>query len=135
LLAGLLFPLNDFLFPYRSALVVKEAIARNVPPGRLLYQYRVNFYGIDFYNKIRTPIVEDFGELGDGIVKMPEAERKEYFLSAQDFFEKGKQEKEIYCITQHEERLKELQAQFARMEVLWENGAFYLLRIRNQEKD
>jgi hypothetical protein len=134
-LVGLLFPLNDFLSPYRSALVAKEAIARHVPRGKLLYQYRVNFYGIDFYNKIRTPIVEDFGELGDGIAKLPEAERKEYFLSAQDFFEKGRQEKEIYCITQHEERLKELRAQFARVDILWENGAFYLLRIRNQEQD
>jgi len=135
LLAGLLFPLNDFLSPYRSALTAKEAIARHVPRERLLYQYRVNFYGIDFYNKIRTPIVEDFGELGDGIMKMPEAERKAYFLSTQEFFEKGRREKEIYCITQHAERLKELQAQFARMEVLWENGAFYLLRIHNQAKD
>ena len=134
-LVGLLFPLNDFLSPYRSALVAKEAIARHVPRGKLLYQYRVNFYGIDFYNKIRTPIVEDFGELGDGIAKLPEAERKEYFLSAQDFFEKGRQEKEIYCITQHEERLKELRAHFARVDILWENGAFYLLRIRNQEQD
>ncbi len=66
---------------------------------------------------------------------MPEAERKAYFLSTQEFFEKGRREKEIYCITQHAERLKELQAQFARMEVLWENGAFYLLRIHNQAKD
>jgi len=135
LLTGLLFPLNDFLSPYRSALTAKEAIARHVPAGRLLYQYRVNFYGIDFYNKIRTPIVEDFGELGDGMMKMPQAERKEYFLSTRDFFEKGRREKEIYCITQHAERLNELRAQFPRMEVLWENGAFYLLRILNQAKD
>ena len=131
-LAGIIFPINDFLSPYRSALVAKDAIAWHVPQGQLLYQYRVNFYGIDFYNKIRTPIVEDFGELGDGIVKMPPDERKKYFLSVQDFFEKVGQEKEIYCITQHQERLKQLQSQFPRTDILWDNGAFYILRIRNK---
>lgn len=135
LLAGTIFPIHDFLSPYRSALVVKDAIALHVPPGQLLYQYRVNFYGIDFYNKIRTPIVEDFGELGDGIVKMPLEERKKYFLTVQDFFEKIKREKEIYCITQHQEKLSQLQSKYADVHVLWDNGAFYLLRIRNKIKD
>lgn len=130
-LTGMVFPINDFLSPYRSALVAQEAIARHVPPGKLLYQYRVNFYGIDFYNKIRTPIVEDFGEMGDGMMKLPPEERKKYFFEVRDFFEKVKQEKEIYCITQHQEKLKQLQAEFPRMDILWENGAFYLLRIRN----
>lgn len=132
MLAGMIFPLNDFLSPYRSALIAREPIARLVPPGQLLYQYRVNFYGIDFYNKIRTPIVEDFGELADGIQKMPQQEREQYFLSVDDFFKKTDQEKEIYCITQHRERLKQLQSKYAHMDILWDNGAFYLLRIRNK---
>ncbi len=131
LLAGVILPINDFMSPYRSALVAKEAIVRYVPPGRLLYQYRVNFYGIDFYNKIRTPIVEDFGELGDGIIKMPPRERKQYFLSAEEFFEKIKQEKEIYCITQHRERLNQLKSKYPNTDILWDNGAFYLLHIKN----
>jgi 4-amino-4-deoxy-L-arabinose transferase-like glycosyltransferase len=135
LLAGMIFPLNDFLSPYRSALVVKEPIARHVPQGQLLYQYRENFYGIDFYNKIRTPIVEDFGELGDGIAKMPEAERNKYFLSRKDFFDKITREKEIYCITQHRDKLKELQAKCSGIDILWNNGAFYLLRIQQGIKD
>ncbi|PKN10800.1 MAG: hypothetical protein CVU70_02160 [Deltaproteobacteria bacterium HGW-Deltaproteobacteria-5] len=67
LLAGTILPITNFLSPYRSSLVARDAIARYVPAGHLLYQYRVNFYGIDFYNKIRTPVVEDFGELADGI--------------------------------------------------------------------
>lgn len=134
-LTGLIFPLNDFLSPYRSALAVSEAIARHVPQGQLLYQYRVNFYGIDFYNKIRTAIVEDFGELGDGIIKLPMDERKKYFLTPAEFFEKVEQEKEIYCITQHQERLKQLQSKFDRADILWDNGAFYLLRIKNRMKD
>ncbi|KAF0159794.1 MAG: glycosyl transferase family protein [Syntrophaceae bacterium] len=131
LLAGMIFPLNDFLSPYRSALVAKDAIARHVPPGQLLYQYRVNFYGIDFYNKIRTPIIEDFGELGDGIAKMPQQERKKYFLSVNDFFEKIEQEKEIYCITQHLDKLTQLRSKYSHVDILWDNGAFYLLRIKN----
>jgi 4-amino-4-deoxy-L-arabinose transferase-like glycosyltransferase len=130
-LAGMLFPLNDFLAPYRSARVAKEAIARNVPPGQSLYQYRVNFYGIDFYNHIRTPIVDDFGELGDGILKLNPEEINKYFLMTKDFFALIAEKKDVYCITQHSERLKEIKGKFPLTEILWENGAFYLLRIRS----
>jgi 4-amino-4-deoxy-L-arabinose transferase-like glycosyltransferase len=130
LLAGMIFPINDFLSPYRSALVARDPIVRYVPSGQLLYQYRINFYGIDFYNKIRTPIVEDFGELFDGIIKMPPQERKKYFLTVRDFFEKIEQEKEIYCITQHQDKLKQLQSKYSHVDILWDNGAFYLLRIK-----
>ncbi|MHB8139479.1 MAG: ArnT family glycosyltransferase [Smithellaceae bacterium] len=135
LLAGMIFPIVDFLSPYRSSLVAKDAIARYVPAGQFLYQYRVNFYGIDFYNKIRTPIVEDFGEMTDGIIKMPATERKNYFLTVPEFFEKIEQEKEIYCITQHQDKLQQLQTKYAHLDILWDNGAFYLLRIRNKVKD
>jgi 4-amino-4-deoxy-L-arabinose transferase-like glycosyltransferase len=131
LLASMIFLLNDFLYPYRSTLVARDAIARYVPPDQLLYQYRVNYYGIDFYNKIRTPVVEDFGELGDGIAKMPVEEKKKYFLSVNDFYEKIKQENEIYCLAQRPKQLKELQANPWKVDILWENGEFYLLRIRN----
>jgi len=131
LLGSMLLPLNDFLAPYRSAKVAKEAIVRYVPTGHDLYQYRVNFYGIDFYNKIRTPIVEDFGELSEGIVKLAPEEKKRYFLSANDFFELCAQKKDIYCITQRQRRLNELRKIIPQAEVLWDNGAFYLLHIRN----
>jgi hypothetical protein len=96
-----------------------------------LYQYRVNFYGIDFYNKIRTPIVEDFGELSEGIVKLAPEEKKRYFLSVDEFFTLCAQKKEIYCITQHQDRLKQIKTKIPGAAVLWDNGAFYLLRIRN----
>ena len=131
LLGSMLFPLNDFLAPYRSAKVTKEAIARYVPPDRDLYQYKVNFYGIDFYNKIRTLIVEDFGELSEGIAKMPEKERKHYFLSAEEFFKLCQEKKDIYCITQHKEKLRQIMQRFPGAEVLWDNKAFYLLHIKN----
>lgn len=128
-LGSILFPANDFLAPYRSAKVVREPIARLVPAGQDLYQYRVNFYGIDFYNKIRTPIVEDFGELSEGIAKLAPEEKKHYFLSVEGFYDLIGQKKEIYCITQHQARLKEIRAKFPRTRVLWDNGAFYILRI------
>lgn len=128
-LGGLVFPLNDFLSPYRSARVAREAIARWVPAGELLYQYRVNFYGIDFYNKIRTPIVEDFGELGDGIAKMDREERRKYFLDAETFFKLCAEKKKVYCITQHKKKLKQIMQRFPRTRILWDNRAFYLLLI------
>jgi 4-amino-4-deoxy-L-arabinose transferase-like glycosyltransferase len=131
LLGSILFPLNDFLAPYRSAKVTKEAIAVHVPPDQDLYQYRVNFYGIDFYNRIRTPIVEDFGELSEGIAKMTEKERKHYFLSVEDFFKLCAEKKDIYCITQHNEKLRQIRQRFPKAEVLWDNKAFYLLHIKN----
>lgn len=128
-LGGLVFPLNDFLSPYRSARVTREAIARFVPADELLYQYRVNFYGIDFYNKIRTPIVEDFGELADGMAKMNREERKQYFLRADTFFRLCAEKKNIYCITQHNKKLKQILERFPNTKILWDNQAFYLLRI------
>lgn len=129
-LGGLLFPINDFTAPYRSAKVLREQIARHVPQGHDLYQYRVNFYGIDFYNKIRTPIVEDFGELSEGIAKLAQEEKKRYFLSVPEFFELCAK-KDVYCVTQHTKRLKEIKIKMKKTEILWENGAFYLLHIRN----
>ncbi len=129
-LGSLLFPLNDFLAPYRSAKVAKSAIARYVPASQDLYQYRVNFYGIDFYNKISTPIIEDFGELGDGIIKLAPEKKKRYFLSVNEFFELCAQKKIVYCITQHKARLKEIMAKMPKTEIICDNGAFYLLKIK-----
>jgi 4-amino-4-deoxy-L-arabinose transferase-like glycosyltransferase len=131
LLGSMLFPLNDFLAPYRSAKVTRQAIGRYVPQERDLYQYKVNFYGIDFYNKIRTPIVEDFGELSESIAKMKEQERKHYFLSAEEFFKLCQEKKDIYCITQHKEKLRQIMQRFPGAEVLWDNKAFFLLHIKN----
>ena len=130
-LASVLLPITDFLAPYRSAKVAKEAILRYVPLDQDLYQYRENFYGIDFYNKIRTPIVEDFGELSEGIAKLPAAERERYFLSRNDFFQLCTQRKDVYCITQHKNKLKEIKEKMPKVDVLWDNGAFYLLHIKN----
>jgi len=131
LLAGSLLPVNDFLAPYRSSLTVKDAISDYVPKDQDLYQYRVNFYGIDFYNKIRTPIVEDFGEMREGTEKLPPDEKKRYFLTVDEFFQLCAQRKDVYCITQHEDRFNELKTKVRHVNVLWDNKAFYLLHIRN----
>jgi hypothetical protein len=131
LLGSILFPLNDFLAPYRSAKVAREAIARYVPSAQDLYQYKVNFYGIDFYNKIRTPIVEDFGELSEGIAKLSKEEKKRYFLSGDEFFKLCEEKKDIYCITQHNEKLKQIAQRFPATKILWYNNAFFLLHITN----
>lgn len=130
-LGSLIFPLNDFLAPYRSTEIAREAIIRYVPAGEDLYQYRDDFYGIDFYNKIRTPIVEDFGELSEGINKLAPGEKKRYFLSVNDFFELCAKKKEVYCFTKRQERLKEIRVKMPGTEVLWNNGFFYLLKIKN----
>ncbi|KUG24117.1 hypothetical protein ASZ90_006083 [hydrocarbon metagenome] len=130
LLGSILFPLNDFLAPYRSAKVASEPIARYVPPEQDLYQYKVNFYGIDFYNKIRTPIVEDFGELAEGIAKLSKEEKNRYFLYGNDFFRLCEEKKYIYCITQHNEKLRQIMHRFPATVVLWDNKAFYLLHIK-----
>jgi len=131
-LGGILWPMNDFLSPYRSAKVTKEAIARYLPKNELLYQYCMNFYGIDFYNKIRTPIVADVGELFDGAIKLPEKERRKYFLTIGDFIRLCEQRNDVYCITQHKMKLQQITERFPRTEILWENKAFYLLRIKNR---
>ena len=131
LLASGLLPVKDFLSPYRSSLVAKNAISQYVPKDQDLYQYRVNFYGIDFYNKIRTAIVEDFGEMREGTEKLPVAEKKRYFLTRGEFIELCAQRKDVYCITQHEDRFNELKTKVRHIDVLWDNKAFYLLHISN----
>jgi len=131
-LGAILLPLNDFLAPYRSAKIAREAIAKHVPHDRDLYQYRINFYGIDFYNKIRTPIVEDFGELLDGIVKLPQDEKKRYFLYLDEFFALCENQKDVYCITQHNKKLKQIMERFPETKILWNNKAFYLLLIKGK---
>jgi len=129
-LASLLPAANDLLGPYKSVRPVVEAMKIHLPAGRDLYQYRIAMYGIDFYAKVRTPIVDDFGELGFGIAKLPPDERARYFLLSEKFYELVKEKGDIYCVTQYKERLNELQKRLSSVEILWENGAFYLLRLR-----
>lgn len=132
--ASLIFPASDFLSPYKSARPVAEAIQKIVPADTEVYQYKIALYGVDFYNKIRTPIIDDFGELGFGIAKLSESERKHFFLSSPEFYELVRQKGEIYCITQYRERLHDLKKEIPNLEILWDNDAFFLVRLRPEHE-
>ncbi|NQU03901.1 MAG: glycosyltransferase family 39 protein [Syntrophaceae bacterium] len=128
-LTSMVFPASDLLTPYRSSYPVSQAIKLVIPADEELFQYGINLYGIDFYNKIRTPIVDDIGELRYGINRLQPAERSRYFLSPKDFFKLCKEKGGIYCVTKYKERLDRLKKYVSNVEVLWSNGAFYLLKL------
>jgi len=124
------FPLTYLLTPYRSAYPVSKAISALLPPNQELYQFRISLYGIDFYNKIRTPQVGRFGELQYGVDQLSPDERSRYFLSPDEFIERCKEKGGLYCVTRDKENVEELKKRVPIIEVLWENGIFFLLRLR-----
>jgi 4-amino-4-deoxy-L-arabinose transferase-like glycosyltransferase len=127
---SLVFPIAHFLTPYKSAYPVSKAIHGLLPPNQDLFQFGISLYGVDFYNKIRTPIVGYSGELEFGIKQLPSDEKSRYFLSLQAFFDLCKQKGDIYCVTKFKENFEFLKRRFPNLDVLWNNGAFYLLRLR-----
>jgi 4-amino-4-deoxy-L-arabinose transferase-like glycosyltransferase len=124
------FPIARFLAPRKSALPVSKAIHAWVPPNGKVLQYDVFLYGIDFYNHIRTPVHSGIGELAYGYFKLPEVERRRYFLSSTEFFEQCQECVEIYCVTRYKKNVEKLRKEFPTLEVLWDNGYYYLLRLR-----
>ena len=124
------FPITHLLTPYRSAYPVSKAIHTFLPLNRELFQYRISLYGIDFYNKIRTPLVNRRGELEFGLNQLPPDERSHYFLNHEEFFKRCKENGDIYCITRYKENVEALKTKVSTLEILWENGVFYLLRLR-----
>lgn len=133
-LGSLVLPASDFLSPYKSAYSLTQAAQRQVPEKKDVYQYKISVYGIDFYSHRRAPVVEDFGELGFGIGLLPQGERERYFLSADAFYKLCKEKDDIYAVTQYKERLEDLKKNVSRVDVLWDNGAYFLVRI-NKGKD
>ena len=83
---SLVFPIADFLTPYKSGYPILQAINMFLPPNRELFQFGASLYGIDFYNKIRTPMVDYSGELEFGVKQLPSDEKSCYFSSPQEFF-------------------------------------------------
>jgi len=124
-----IFPISEFLTPYKSAYPVVQAIRTLLPKDQKLYQYKISLYGIDFYNKIRTPIVDDFGEESFGIAKLPSEEKKEYFLSSEKFYKLCRENGDIYCVTQYKDRLEELKKHIPHADIIWSNNVYYLLRL------
>jgi hypothetical protein len=129
-LGSLVFPIADFLTPYKSSYPIAQALEVFVPRNQELFQFGTSLYGIDFYNKIRTPIVGYSGELEFGIKQLPFDEKSRYFLSLQEFFKLCQQKGEIYCMTRYKKNVEELKRNVSAVDILWDNGEFYLLRLR-----
>jgi 4-amino-4-deoxy-L-arabinose transferase-like glycosyltransferase len=126
---SILFPMAHFLTSHKSAYPVSKAIHAFLPPNKELYQFRISLYGIDFYNKIRTPIVDPAGELKFGFRQLPPDERSHYDLSYEEFYQRCKENGGIYCITRYR-NLKELKIMSPTLKILWNNEEFYLLQLR-----
>ena len=125
------FPIARLLTPYKSAYPVSKAIDALLPPNQELFQFRTSLYGIDFYNKIRTPLVDACGELEFGFIQLPPDERSHYFYSSpENFFQRVKESGDIYCVTRYKKNVEALKRRISTLEVLWDNGEFYLLRLR-----
>jgi 4-amino-4-deoxy-L-arabinose transferase-like glycosyltransferase len=129
-LGSLVFPIADFLTPYKSSYPFTQAIKAFLPRSQELFQFGTSLYGIDFYSKIRTPIVGYSGELEFGIEQLPSNEKSRYFLSLQEFFNLCQQKGDIYCMTRSKKNVEELKRNVSVVEILWDNGEFYLLRLR-----
>ena len=128
-LSSLAFPLSQFLTPYKSARPLAAAVREHVPAGRELYQYGISLYGIDFYGRIRTPIVEDIGELRPGVEKLNPEEKNHYFLGYEAFQERLRREGEIYCAVKYR-NIERLKKEVPLSRVLWNNGYYYLLHLK-----
>jgi 4-amino-4-deoxy-L-arabinose transferase-like glycosyltransferase len=124
------FPIAYLLTPYRSAYPVSKAIHALLPPDQELYQFRISLYGIDFYNKIRTPLVDRFGELQYGVNQLPPDERSHYFLFQEELIKRCEEKGGLYCVTRDKEDVEELKKRVSVIEVLWDNGILYLLRLK-----
>ena len=122
------FPIAYLLTPSRSAYPVSKAIHAFLPPNQELFQVGMSLYGIDFYNKIRTPLVGHGGELEFGFNQLPSDERSRYYLSVQKFVERCKGKGGVYCVTRYT-NVKALKIMVPTVEVLWDNEIFCLLRL------
>ena len=131
-LVSIHFPISHFLTPYKSAYPVSKAIRKLLPTNQEVYQFNTSLYGIEFYNKIRTPLVGRYGggELDFGIHQLPLEERSHYYLSYIRFYRRCQEKGDIYCVTKGKENIEELKKEVSNLEVLWDNGKFYFLRLR-----
>jgi len=129
-LVSLIYPVSAFLEPYKSAYHLTQVIKAHLPANEKLYQYKIFLYGIESYTDIRTPVVENFGEMRFGMNQLSPDEKSRYFLSEQEFLrlcrEKGGP---VYCVTANKENFDELNKAFPRLHVIWSNGIYYFIRL------
>jgi len=130
-MSSLIFPMSKFLTPYKSAYPITKIINDYVPPNEELYQYGMSLYGIDFYSKGRTPVVDDIGELRPGVEKLPLEKRNRFFLNSDMFFSLCHEKKDIYCVTERE-NVEKLKKKTAFLNVLWDNGYYSLVHLKDE---
>ena len=128
-LVSVTFPVAQYLTPYKSAWPLSQAIKTHLPAGATLYQYGLSLYGIDFYTGMRTPIVDDIGEVGYGSEKLPQEERERYFLSSASFFRLIQGKKGIYCVTERGEKMERLKKEVPALTILWHNDFYFLVKL------
>ena len=128
-LGSVTFSVAQYLTPYKSAWPLSQAVRTHLPAGATLYQYGMSLYGIDFYTGLRTPIVDDIGEVKYGSEQLPKEEKERYFLSSPSFFRLVHEKKGIYCATEGGEKMERLKKEVPTLTVLWHNDAYYLVKL------
>jgi len=130
-LASVIFPVSRYLTPFKSAYPLSQAIMAHVPPDEDLYQFGTRLYGIDLYTGLRTPLVDDFGEVGYGSEQLPTVEKERYFLTSETFFPLVRQRGYLYCATEGDDKLARLKTEIPGAKILWQNERYHLLLLQD----
>ena len=125
-----MYPVSRFITPYKTAIPVIEAMERYLPANTTLYQFRTNIYGVDFYTKKRTAIIDDFGEVGQGVKKIHQIEREKYFILSKDFITLYNQGKTLFVVVETKDKYDVLRLETPDGELLWHNDKYYFVRIK-----
>jgi len=128
--ASLTFPVAHYAAPFKSAAPVVAAMKIHIPPGEVPYQFNTDVYGIDFYTGMRTPIVDDIGELQFGAARIPAEEKMRYFLMSPEFFRLYREGRRMYVITEGKGNLLRLKQEAPDMKILWNNGNYQILLLQ-----
>jgi hypothetical protein len=89
----------------------------------------MSLYGLDFYTGMRTPIVDDIGEVTYGSMQLPREERDAYFLTSDLFFAMVKQKEQVYCAAESD-KMERLKKEIPGLTVLWHNTEYYLVKLK-----
>jgi len=133
LYASMLVPVTKYITPYKSSWPIVQAIKQNVPAGAVPVQFKMSSYGVDFYLKMRTPVVDDYGELDYGVAKLSPADKKLYFPSSADFKELYMAKEELWCITDDIYKVNLLKEMSPSAQVLWQNREFFLVHMKKHK--
>jgi hypothetical protein len=129
---SLLMPAAKYITPYKSAWPIVQAIRQHVPEGSVPVQFKMSNYGIDFYTRMKTPVVNDYGELNYGVAKLSKEEKTRRFPSDTEFFEQYKRTGDEWCVTDDIYKVKILQEVSPSAEVLWQNREYFLVHMKRE---